>query len=138
MMCSERTSFTSADANICSDKTATIAGNTRPMATPHSKALFTAETQRRREKQSRLLCASASLRLISSQNSFNDVPTHIRQPKIPSRMPECQPLVIETQQMQNGCMKIMNVHFILDHPCPVFVALAIRDAPLYAASGDPR
>src|SRR3954467_15657348 len=73
----------------------------------------------------------------SCQESLHHIPTHIRQPKIPPRMPERQPLMIKPQQMQNRRMKIMHMHLILNHPPPILITLPINDPAPHSSSRHP-
>ena len=41
------------------------------------------------------------------------MPMHIGQPKVPSLIFESQPLMIDSQQMQNRGVEIMNVNSVL-------------------------
>ena len=52
-------------------------------------------------------------------------------------MPESQPLVIKTQQMKNGCMEIVDVHFVFGDASAVVVGFSVGDAGLNAAAAQP-
>ena len=62
---------------------------------------------------------------------------HVSEAEISARMPIGQFFVIQSQQVQNGGMPIVNVHFALDGLVPVFVGGPVAESALYPAAGHP-
>lgn len=48
-----------------------------------------------------------------SDDPVDHIPMDIRQAEIPARIPICQPFVIETQQIQDGRVKVVEVNLVL-------------------------
>ena len=62
---------------------------------------------------------------------------HVGQAEISSRMAIGQLFVVQSQQVQNGGMPIVDVHFALYGFVAVFVGGSVAESALYAATGHP-
>src|SRR5262249_47536387 len=73
-----------------------------------------------------------------SQNCLDHIAMYIGQAEIAPAVPEGQPGVIESEQMQDRRVEIVDVAFVLDHFHSVIVSLAVSHSALDAAAGQPR
>src|SRR5678816_680787 len=88
-----------------------------------------------RDRPSSAHCsASASLRRVANpchflrQNVLHNLPVHIREPIVTALETEGQLLVIESKQVHDRRLQIMDVNFVLDDGKSEFVRLAVGDA----------
>src|SRR5581483_3192400 len=70
----------------------------------------------------------------SSEYSLYYVARNARQPRIQTLKLHGEPLVVDTEQVQHGCVKIVNAHRIFLRRVPEVVRGSIRDAALDAAA----
>ena len=68
---------------------------------------------------------------------MHDLPVHIGQPVVPALALVGQLLVVDTQHMQAGGVKVMNVHRIFHDAETKFICGSILDAFLQSAPGHP-
>ena len=73
----------------------------------------------------------------SGDDVLDDLPLHVSQPHRAACVAIRQPLVVQTQQMQDRRMPIMHMHRVFNSFIPVVVGAAIREPPLDAAAGHP-
>src|SRR5712675_1006226 len=73
----------------------------------------------------------------SGEDLFHDVTFDIRETEIPARVAVGQLFVVETKQVQDRRVEIMDVHFVLLCEVAVVVGRPIGDAPFHAATGHP-
>src|SRR5262249_53126870 len=73
----------------------------------------------------------------SGDDLVDDLSGHIRQPKIPSRIPERQPRVFDAHEVQDGRVQVVHVHLVVDREVPELVRRAVGEARLDAAAGEP-
>ena len=71
-------------------------------------------------------------------NFLNHFARHIRQSKIATRVTIGQSFVVDSHQMQNRGMQIMNVNAIVNGAESKFISFTIRLAAFYTASCEPR
>ena len=64
---------------------------------------------------------------------MHDATMNIGQPKITTGVSICQAFMIDTKQVQNGGMQIMNVHSVSSRVVSVIVGFTISEAGLQAA-----
>src|SRR5438128_1325508 len=74
---------------------------------------------------------------ILRQQPLYRIPMHIRQPVIPALEPEDELRVLDPQAAQDGGVVVVDVDRILDDVVAVVVGLAVADAGLDAAAGQP-
>ena len=65
---------------------------------------------------------------------MHDISMDICQPKITSLISVSRLLMVETHQMENGGMQIMNMNLVLDSVVTIFVGPAVADARRYSAT----
>src|SRR5262245_223790 len=75
--------------------------------------------------------------LYSAENRTNHPAMHAGKPAVPATVAECQTFMIETQQVQNGRVQIVNVHGVLDNAVAELVGAAVGRAAPDAAAGEP-
>src|SRR5262247_4524846 len=73
-----------------------------------------------------------------SQNRLYHIAMHVGQTEIAPAVPEGQPGVIESEQMQDGRVEIVDVAFVLDHFHSVIVGFAVSHSAFDSAAGQPR
>src|SRR5258706_13729569 len=71
------------------------------------------------------------------ENTFHDVPRHVREAEVSSLKLISQLGVVDTQRAQDGRMQIVNVDRIFHDVVAVVVGLADADAGLDASAGEP-
>lgn len=64
-------------------------------------------------------------------------PFHIRQPKIATAIAECQSLVVQSQQVQNRGMQIMDMHLIAGGVETEVIGGAVTEPCFHSAAGHP-
>lgn len=73
----------------------------------------------------------------SRQNLLDHVAMDIRQPEVAAGIAISQLLVIESHDVQDGGVEIVNVHGIFQHFVADVVCLAVDDAGFHTAAGEP-
>ena len=68
---------------------------------------------------------------------MNHPTVDIRQPEVTALMTECQFLVVNTHQVQNGGIQIMNVNGVFGDVVGEVISLAILETGLHTPSGHP-
>ena len=63
---------------------------------------------------------------------------NICQPVVASGIAVGEPFVIETEQMQDGCLQIMHVDFVFDRLEAKFIGRSVNKASFHASAGQPR
>jgi hypothetical protein len=71
------------------------------------------------------------------QHGAHDFSVYIGEPEITTRMPECQPLVIDAQEMEQGGVEIMHVNLVHRGTEAVIVRRSVRETAPDAASRHP-
>lgn len=71
------------------------------------------------------------------QNFPHDIARDIRQAKIASCIAKRQLLVIESQKMQESCVEIVDVDFLVGEIKPILIGDAIAEARSHAGAGQP-
>src|SRR5260370_1983950 len=75
---------------------------------------------------------------VASRHNFpHHIAVHIRQPKIAALVAVYQARVIDAQAMEDGGVEVVDVDGIADDVVAVIVGLAVADAGLDAAAGEP-
>ena len=80
-----------------------------------------------------VICDSRLNRL--GQYWFDNLPVYVGQTEIATLEPVRQLSVVKAEQMQNGCMQVMHVDFILGNIEAERVGLTQRDTRFDAAAG---
>ena len=62
---------------------------------------------------------------------------YVRQTEIAARMSKCKSLVVNAQQMQDGCMEVMDRAAVLDRVIAILVSFAVTEATSYASPRHP-
>src|SRR5688572_23883259 len=73
----------------------------------------------------------------SGKNVFYHLAAYIGQPVSTSLVFENKFFVIDSKQVQNGCLKIVNVHAIFYYVVAEFICFSINKPWLYTTSGHP-
>ncbi len=71
------------------------------------------------------------------QQTFDDSSMHISQSKIPSSVSECQPLMIQSEKVEQGSVKVVHVHLIRNRFASKLIALSVGEPRLDSPSGQP-
>ena len=58
---------------------------------------------------------------------------YVRQTEIAARMSKCKSLVVNAQQMQDGCMEVMDRAAVLDRVIAILVSFAVAEATSYTS-----
>lgn len=74
---------------------------------------------------------------ILGEDTLHDISKDIRQSKIAAGKSICQTFVIQTEQMQNCRMQIVNMDSILDGVPPVLIRSPIGNSRFHSATGHP-
>lgn len=67
-------------------------------------------------------------RTSSNEQTLDDFPVHVGEPKISSLIPNRQPHVVYPEEMQHGGVEIVNVHGFPDGVVAEVVGFSVRDA----------
>ena len=85
--------------------------------------------------------AMTGMRTVFRQRSGDDLfdhsAVHIGQPKISTAVAVGQFFVIQTHQMQDGGVQVVNMHFVFDSGETEFIRCTVSHAPLDASTGQP-
>ncbi len=73
-----------------------------------------------------------------SENLANHVAVHIREPTIDSVVSEREPFVIQTKQVQNGCVQIVDRQLVLHGFDAQFIGRAVTDTRPDASTSQKR
>src|SRR5690606_28976665 len=73
----------------------------------------------------------------SGQQIVDHLAVNIREAEIPALERIDEPFMIETEDMENGGLKIMNMDRVFGNPVPEFVCRAIAQSALDAAARHP-
>ena len=80
---------------------------------------------------------SSSLGLRLRENRFHHPPVNIGQAKIPAGVPVCELFVVESEQMQQRRVQIVDVNVVFDRLESEFIRGAVNRAAFDAAAGQP-
>src|SRR5215510_13544803 len=72
-----------------------------------------------------------------SQNLMRNVTVHVSQPKVAAAIEVREPRVVDSQQMQDRGVQIVDVHPVFDRIVANLVRAAISDATLHTAACHP-
>ena len=70
-------------------------------------------------------------------NGFYHTPGHIGQSEIAAAVSECEALVVNTQQVQDRRVEVVNVDPVLDGPKANLIGRPVGDAPLHSPASEP-
>src|SRR5262245_15766910 len=73
----------------------------------------------------------------SGQDVADDVAMDVGQAEVAALELVGQPLVLNAEQVQHGCVQVVNVHDVVLGVVPELVGRAVADAALDAAAGQP-
>src|SRR5258706_15633130 len=73
----------------------------------------------------------------SRQHLVDYIAVHVRKPEVPALELECQPLVVDTETMQNRSLQVVHGHRVRDDVVRVVIGLAKRHASLDSATRQP-
>ena len=73
----------------------------------------------------------------SGQEILHDVSGDIRQPEITARVTESQCLMIESEQVQNGGVEVVDVNGILGDFASVVVSRTVDEARFHTSASQP-
>ena len=66
-----------------------------------------------------------------------DAAIHIREAKISTCVPIGKPLMVQTQQVENRCLQIVDVHLACDDTVTKVVRIAVSQTAFHAATSHP-
>src|SRR5581483_2149242 len=73
----------------------------------------------------------------SGEDRLMDDAFDVGEPHVASGVAVGEVLVIEPERVQNGGVQVVHVHWVFDGLVAVIVSLAVGDARLHAAAGEP-
>src|SRR5687767_4426529 len=87
----------------------------------------------------RIISRGATARECSSscEHPVNDFAVHVGQPPVRAIVAEGELLVIDSKEMQHGCVEVVNRHGVTRGLPRPFVALAVGDAALHTGTSHP-
>lgn len=71
----------------------------------------------------------------SGENILHDVSGDIGQTEIPSKMTMNQPLMVESHEMEDGRVEVMEVDGVISHVDPIVIGGAVDHAAFHSAAG---
>ena len=74
----------------------------------------------------------------STQQLMDDLAMHIGQPEITSSVPIGESFMVHAEQVQDGGLQVMNIHFVIPQVVSEFITAAMDDTTLDAGSCKPR
>jgi len=66
-----------------------------------------------------------------------DAAIHIGEAKISTCIPVGEPLIVQTQQVENRCLKIVDVHLAFDDTVTKVVRIAVSQTAFHSATSHP-
>ena len=73
----------------------------------------------------------------SSEDGFDDLAVNVGQPEVAAPVSEGQPRVIETEQMQNRCVEVVDVDFVFRDLHTIIISLAVGHPAADSCPGQP-